>query len=125
VASLLGVAVVLGATPVLSTLPPVIGANALLWLSFAAAGPVLTLLVVADVPEDRWSTEIAALNKYQGYGWASGLLLGTVWSATVGRLVGPTTSQRYLFVACASRLPSPRSSSIGRCPPPRSGRPGG
>jgi MFS family permease len=101
VASLLGVAVVLGATPFLPTIQLVILANALLWLSFAAAGPVLTLLVVADVPEDRWSEEIAALNKYQGYGWAGGLLLGIAWSASVGRLVGPVTSQRYLFVACA------------------------
>ena len=101
VASLLGVAVVLATTPLLPTIPLVILANALLWLSFAAAGPVLTLLVVADAPEDRWSAEIAALNGYQGYGWAGGLLLGIAWSASVGRLVGPATSQRYLFVACA------------------------
>ncbi|MEF8843790.1 MAG: MFS transporter [Haloarculaceae archaeon] len=100
-ASLLAVAVVLGATPFLPTIQLVVAANALLWLSFAAAGPVLTLLVVAGVPEHRWSTEIAALNRYQGYGWAGGLLLGIVWSASVGRLVGPVTSQRYLFVACA------------------------
>jgi len=78
VASLLGVAVVLGATPFLPTIPPVIVANALLWLAFAAAGPVLTLLVVADVPAARWSEGIAALNRYQGTAgradscWASG-----------------------------------------------------
>jgi MFS family permease len=100
--SLLAVAVVLGVTPLLPTIPLVILANALLWLSFAAAGPVLTLLVVADVPEGRWNTEIAGLNRYQGYGWAGGLLLGIAWSATVGRLFGPVTSQRYLFLACAA-----------------------
>ena len=101
VGSLLAVTVVLGATPFLPTVALVIVANALLWLSFAAAGPVLTLLVVADVPESRWNTEIAALNRYQGLGWAGGLLLGIGWSATVGRLFGPLTSQRYLFLACA------------------------
>jgi MFS family permease len=101
VGSLLAVAVVLGATPFLSTVPLVIVANALLWVAFAAAGPVLTLLVVADVPENRWNTEIAALNRYQGFGWAGGLLLGIVWSATVGRLFEPLSSQRYLFLACA------------------------
>jgi MFS family permease len=102
VGSLLAVAVVLGVTPLLPTIPLVILANALLWLSFAAAGPVLTLLVVADVPEGRWNTEIAGLNRYQGYGWAGGLLLGIAWSATVGRLFGPVTGQRYLFLACAA-----------------------
>ena len=133
VASLLAVAVVLGATPFLRTVAMVLVANALLWLAFAAAGPVLTLLVVADVPETRWNTEIAALNGYGGYGWAAGLGLGIAWSATVGRLVGPAASQRYLFLACAATaataavllrwtMPTPSERRIRRLDRDRVGR---
>ena len=100
VASLVGVAVLLGLTPLVDVVPLVIGVNAVLWFTFAAAGPVLTLLVVADAPESEWNREIALLNKYQGYGWAAGLLLGIVWSATVGRLFSAAATQRSLFVAC-------------------------
>jgi predicted MFS family arabinose efflux permease len=60
---------------------------------------VLTLLVVAETPEREWGREIALLNTYQGYGWAAGLLLGIVWSATVGRYVAPLATQQWLFVA--------------------------
>ncbi|WP_277555923.1 MFS transporter [Halobaculum limi] len=99
--SLVGMGALLFLTPALTAIPMLIAVNALVWLVFAAAGPVLTLLVVADVPESAWNHEIALLNKYQGYGWAGGLLLGIVWSATVGRVLGPTATTQSLFVACA------------------------
>lgn len=100
VTSLLGVGLLLAVVPFVSSIPVVVGLNAVLWLVIAAAGPVLTLLVVADVPERDWNREIALLNKYHGYGWAGGLLLGIVWSATVGRVVSATLTQRSLFVVC-------------------------
>lgn len=100
--SLVGVGGLLGVMPLLSSIAVVVVANALLWLVFAAAGPILTLLVVADVPEHDWNRQIARLNTYQGYGWAGGLLLGIAWSATVGGLVSPTTAQRSLFVVCGA-----------------------
>ncbi len=40
--SLVGVGILLGAMPVFSAIPVLILANALLWLAFAAAGPILT-----------------------------------------------------------------------------------
>lgn len=93
--SLVGVSGVLATLPLLSSIPAVIVANAALWLLFAAAGPVLTLLVVADAPESEWSREIALLNAYQGYGWAGGHLLGIVWSFVVGRAFATATTHRY------------------------------
>lgn len=66
----------MAAIPLLRVIPLVIAANALLWLGFAAATPVLTLLVVDREPESAWSDRIASLNKYQGTGWAAGLALG-------------------------------------------------
>jgi predicted MFS family arabinose efflux permease len=99
--SLLGVAALLGIVPLLSSIPVLIAVNAALWLVFAAAGPVLTLLVVADTPESDWNREIALLNTYQGYGWAAGLLLGIVWSLAVGRLLSALATQQSLFLACA------------------------
>lgn len=89
------------AIPLLDRIPLVIAANAVLWLGFAAAIPVLTLLVVADEPEDRWSTLIARLNRYQGVGWALGLALGFIVIAVGTQVVDTTTAQRAFFFACA------------------------
>ena len=123
--SLVGVGVLLGAVPLFSSILVLILLNALLWLVFAAAGPVLTLLVVADVPESAWNQEIALLNKYQGYGWAAGLLLGIAWSAAVGQFLSVTATQQSLFVACgvaavvaavllARWMPAPTERQLGR-----------
>lgn len=131
--SLVGVGLFLGVMPLSTSIPVLILGNALLWLVFAAAGPVLTLLVVADVPEREWNREIALLNKYQGYGWAGGLLLGIAWSATAGRLVSPAATQQSLFVVCgaiavvaaallARWVPSPSARRLGRIDPERVGR---
>lgn len=100
--SLAGTGALLGATPLVSSIPVVVALNALLWLAFAAAGPVVTLLVVAGVPERAWTREIARLNVYQGYGWAAGLLLGIAWTAVAGPLLGPIATQRLLFVVCGA-----------------------
>jgi MFS family permease len=132
-ASLAGVAVALAAVPLAPSIPLVVAANALLWLVFAAAGPVVTLLVVADVPESEWPREIALLNTYQGYGWAGGLLLGIVWSAGVGRVLDPVATQQSLFAATAVTaalaavllarwLPSPSDRRVRRVDPERVAR---
>ena len=75
------VAVALLATPFTESVALVIGLNGAVWFGFAAATPIVTLLAVTDVPEAAWSEAIGALNKYQGVGWALGLLLGAAWSA--------------------------------------------
>lgn len=95
-------AVTMAAIPLLDSLLHVILANALLWLGFAAATPVLTLLVVADEPEPRWTALIARLNRYQGIGWALGLALGSVVITLGSRFVDAITAQRAFFLACAA-----------------------
>ncbi|MFC6863013.1 MFS transporter [Halomicroarcula sp. GCM10025817] len=131
--SLVGVAALLAAAPLLTSIPVLIAVNAALWLVFAAAGPVLTLLVVADVPESAWNREIALLNTYQGYGWAGGLLLGIVWSATAGRVLAPNLAQQGLFVAASAAaalaavlmvrwMPSPSASRLADVDPERVAR---
>lgn len=101
VASLAVAAAVLVVVPTTRVVPFVIAANAVLWFAAAAAAPVLTLLVVADVPEKRWGSRYALLNVYQGYGWAAGLVLGAVWVAAVASVSSQTTAQRTFFGACA------------------------
>lgn len=101
-ASLGGAAVVLSALPFTTSIPAVVVANALLWFVAAAAGPVVTLLVVAGVPEAEWGRPIGRLNTYQGYGWAAGLVLGAVWTAVGGRAFDPIAVQRALFAFCAA-----------------------
>lgn len=89
------------AIPLLESIPLVIGANAALWLAFAAAIPVLNLLAVADEPPDRWSAMIARLNKFQGFGWALGLAIGFVVTSVGTQLTDPITAQRAFFLTCA------------------------
>jgi len=66
--------------PLTQSVVLVIVLNGAIWFAFAAATPVVTLLAVSDVPEPQWSDAIGTLNKFQGVGWALGLLLGTVWT---------------------------------------------
>lgn len=87
--------------PLLRLIPLVVAANALLWLGFAAATPVLTLLVVDGEPESVWSDRIASLNKYQGIGWAAGLALGFLVVSGGAAFVDAIAAQRAFFLACA------------------------
>lgn len=88
--------------PALESKLLVIVVHALLWLGFAAAIPVLTLLVVAGEPEDEWSNLIARLNKFQGIGWALGLFVGFVVSVVGAAFVDTITAQRLFFLVCAT-----------------------
>lgn len=97
VVTLATVALALAAVPLLRSVAAVIVANAALWLVVASVAPVLTMLVVADVPEAAWSERIGRLNKYQGYGWAGGLLLGAVWPLLGSQFFEPAAVTRALF----------------------------
>jgi len=102
--TLAAVALTLASVPLLVSITAVIAANAVLWLFVASVAPVLTMLVVDDAPESAWSERIGRLNKYQGYGWAGGLVLGTIWPLVGVRLVGTESATRALFwvlAACA------------------------
>ncbi|WP_267643131.1 MFS transporter [Haloarchaeobius amylolyticus] len=99
------VAVALAVIPLVTSITLVIVANAALWLFVASIAPVMTMLVVDDAPESAWSQRIGQLNKYQGYGWAGGLVLGTVWPLVATQLVGAEAVTRVLFwllSACAA-----------------------
>lgn len=100
------VAVVLAIVPLFQSVDAVIVANAGLWLVVASVSPVLTMLIVAEAPESQWSGLIGQLNKFQGYGWAGGLVIGAVWTPLTGGLLGPTLSTRSLFwvLACCAAL---------------------
>ncbi|AGB32886.1 major facilitator superfamily protein [Natrinema pellirubrum DSM 15624] len=104
-ATLAGVAGSLAAIPFLRSITAVIAANAVLWLLVSSIGPVLTMLVVDDAPESAWSERIGLVNSYQGYGWAGGLVLGTVWPVVGSRLLAAGAVTRALFwllAACAA-----------------------
>lgn len=94
----------LAAVPLLTSVTAVIVVNAVLWLVVASVAPVLTMLVVDDAPESVWAERIGLLNKYQGYGWAGGLVLGMVWPLVGPLIDGPAVATRTLFwvlAACA------------------------
>lgn len=90
-------AVVLGLVPLLTSIWAVIVANAVLWLVVAAAGPVVTMLVVDAAAENEWSARIAAVNRAYGFGWAGGLLLGMGWPLVGVGLFPPAAAERVLF----------------------------
>ncbi|MFD1634340.1 MFS transporter [Haloplanus ruber] len=97
------VAVSLAAVPALDAIAAVVVANAAIWLAFAAAVPVLTLLAVVDTPESAWSDRIARLNEIQGVGWALGLLVGFVVVLAGDRLGwAAVTAQRAVCLICAA-----------------------
>ncbi|WP_435333932.1 MFS transporter [Haloarchaeobius sp. TZWWS8] len=109
-ATLATVAVALAVIPFTSSIAVVIVANAALWLVVGAITPVLTMLVVDDAPESAWSERIGLVNTFQGYGWAGGLVLGTVWPPVGALLVdaellaagaGVTRALFWLLAACA------------------------
>ncbi len=91
------VSVAMAVLPVLDTITAVIVANAGLWLVVAAIAPVLTMLVVDGAPSDAWANRIGQLNKFQGYGWAGGLVLGAIWPIVSRPLLGPDDATRALF----------------------------
>lgn len=102
VGALATVAVVLAVLPSVSDPLLIVLANAAVWFAAGAAAPVLTLLVTVGHPESEWSDRFAVLNVYGGWGWAGGLVLGTVWTAVAGRLVGTVPAQRALLLVCAA-----------------------
>lgn len=103
VASFGAVAVILALLPALDSVVSVVAVNALLWFVSAAAGPVLTLQVIADAPEREWSQRIAELNRFQGFGWAGGLVLGMVWLWILAPGFGSAlAARRWLFWVCAA-----------------------
>ncbi len=91
------VTIALALVPFLTDVTAVILTNAGLWLVVASVSPVLTMLVVADAPEGQWSHLIGQLNKYQGYGWASGLVLGAVWPLLTRGILESSDALRSLF----------------------------
>lgn len=97
-----GIAVSFAILPLLGTVAAVVVADAALWLFVAAVTPVLTTLVLADAPQNRWNGRIARLNKYQGYGWTAGLVLGSVWTLLVGVRLSPVETQRALLWLCTA-----------------------
>lgn len=95
------VALALALVPFTRSVVFVIGANVLVWFSFAAVSPVLTLLVVRGVEESEWQERIARLSAIQGWGWAGGLLLGALWTGIGEQYMRPILAQRALFFISA------------------------
>ncbi|MFP4590393.1 MAG: MFS transporter [Halobacteriales archaeon] len=99
VVTLVATAVVLAALAGVRNLVLVVVANGVVWLAFAAAMPVMTLLAVRDAPQRDWAERIGTLNKYQGIGWAAGLGLGLVWGGVGDRFVSPQLTLQAFLVA--------------------------
>ena len=111
------------AIPALESLWLVIVVHALLWLGFAAAIPVLTLLVVSGQPEHEWSDLIARLNKFQGIGWALGLFVGFLVISAGTAVVETITAQRIFFLVCAASAGAGFLIAVRTLPPdPKPGR---
>ena len=100
-ATLVVITAAVAVIPVFETVTPIVIANGVVWFGFAAATPVVTLLAVAEAPAEAWSERIARLNKFQGIGWAVGLLVGTLWTAVGTRLFPAELVIRTLFVPLA------------------------
>ncbi|WP_153952260.1 MFS transporter [Halosegnis longus] len=114
------VALSLAVLPFLQRAPAIIAVNTVCWLAAGSVPLVVTMLVVDGVPEPQWNEQIGRLNTYQGYGWAGGLVLGTVWPLVGGRLVGDPTAVLFWLLAVAAAVSAvgvartlPRTSGTG------------
>ncbi|WP_338071845.1 MULTISPECIES: MFS transporter [Haloarcula] len=79
----------------------VIAGNGVLWFAAGAVAPVLTLLVTVGSLERDWPGRFATLNRYQGWGWAGGLVLGLAWTTTLSGPLGTKVAQQALLWLCA------------------------
>ncbi len=77
-------------------------ANFMLGLLACAATPVGTVLILESFEKDEWAEHLGDFSKVSGIGWLAGLVLGTVWLATLGSGNDPITSMRALFVVAAA-----------------------
>lgn len=102
VAALGVAALALVVLPFLRSVWPVIAVYAVLAFALAAISPVVTMLVVADTPEQQWNERIARLNVFQGYGSTLGFVLGTVWTVGVAVVATPEIVQESLFAVAAA-----------------------
>ncbi|GAB3417172.1 hypothetical protein GCM10027435_15580 [Haloparvum alkalitolerans] len=116
---------VLALVPFASTPLGLLVGNAAMWFVVSAAAPVLNLIVVEGRQVAEWDARIARLNAVQGYGWVAGLVLGTVWTATVPRALGAVAAQELLcfllavvatgaLAAAARWYPEPATTSAAR-----------
>lgn len=123
-ASLGLIGVTLLAMPLIEYIPLIVGLNAAVWLAFASAFPVLTLLVVTGTPEAAWSERIARLYVFQGIGWTLGLVVGAVVTGAAGIVLDSLAAQRLLLglyaasaslglIAAARWLPRGVDESVG------------
>lgn len=96
------ISLMLIAMPFVERLRLIVLLNALIWFGFAAVIPILTLLVVTGVAETEWSDRIALLNKFQGIGWAIGLIVGAVVSLLIAVARPAITGQRILLLVYAA-----------------------
>lgn len=102
--SLLGSAVILGATPLVDDPRLLLLVNAALWFTVAAAAPVLCLLVVEGEPHSTWGAHVGTLNKVQGYGWVAGITFGTLWAVSLSDFYSIILIEEYLFRFFAGAL---------------------
>lgn len=101
IGTLATVAIGLVAVPMVQQVWAVIALNAAIWFVSAGAAPILTMLAVEGSSATQWSERIGRLNKYQGYGWAAGLVLGTVWGPLAGTILAADVVLPTLFVVLA------------------------
>lgn len=87
--------------PFVETIAAVIFGYAAVWLGFAAAVPVLTLLAIVGAPESEWTHRIALLGKMQGIGWTIGLLLGFALIGILSIFLETILAQRVFLIVCA------------------------
>lgn len=103
-AALSGAILSLAAVPLSDSIAAIVIADAALWLFVAGVTPVFTMLVIGDAPEDRWNRQVAHLSRYQGFGWAGGLILGAVWTRAFEGLLSPVEVQRSLLAFSVALL---------------------
>ncbi|MCI2426185.1 MFS transporter [Candidatus Acetothermia bacterium] len=94
----LGGAVMLLLLATVDNIRHVVLLNAGFNLFWMAGVPVAIPLVIEQLDRLQWEEAISKFNRYTGFGWVFGLLLGTIWTTFVTPYFGETTALRSLFI---------------------------
>jgi MFS family permease len=98
----LGSAVMLALLATADNISHILLLNASFNFFWMAGVPVSIPLVLERLDRLQWDEAISKFNRYTGFGWLFGLLLGTIWTTLITPHFSEATALRSLFIVLGS-----------------------
>ncbi len=98
VVGMLGVALTFILMGFIGSFPILLLLNTIYILFWVSSASVVTILIIEKEDRGKWEDKIGSFNLSSGLGWATGLLIGFIWTSLATLLVSGESVIRYLFV---------------------------